>query len=63
MRTTVPIPRRTAVATLLDREGHAQAATAQLGHSSEEVTKAYYIVKATAAPDVSSVLETLGETA
>jgi integrase len=59
----VPHTFRKTVATLLDREGHSQAATAQLGHSSEDVTKTYYIAKATAAPDVSTVLQTLGETA
>jgi integrase len=59
----VPHTFRKTVATLLDREGHGQAATPQLGHSSEEVTKTYYIVKAIAAPDVSNVLQTLGEKA
>ena len=48
---------RKAVATLLDREGKGDAATLQLGHSNEEVTKEYYIVKATAAPDVTDVLD------
>jgi len=50
---------RKTVATLLDREGKGDAATLQLGHSNEEVTKEYYIVKATVAPDVTDVLDKL----
>jgi integrase len=59
----VPHTFRKTVATLLDREGNREAATAQLGHSSEDVTKTYYIAKATVAPDVSTVLERLGDAA
>lgn len=51
---------RKTVATLLDREGKRDAATLQLGHSNEDVTEEYYIVKATAAPDVTDVLDKLG---
>jgi integrase len=51
---------RKTVATLLDRQGKGDAATLQLGHSNEEVTKEYYIVKATAAPDVTDILDKLG---
>jgi hypothetical protein len=51
---------RKTVATHLDREGKGDAATLQLGHSNEEVTKEYYIVTATAAPDVTDVLDKLG---
>jgi integrase len=51
---------RKTVATLLDREGKRDAATLQLGHSNEDVTEQYYIVKATAAPDVTDVLDKLG---
>ncbi|MFI6078895.1 tyrosine-type recombinase/integrase [Actinoplanes sp. NPDC051343] len=51
---------RKTVATLLDREGKGGAATLQLGHSNEDVTKEYYIVKATVAPDVTEVLDKLG---
>ena len=38
---------RKTVVTILDREGERDAAPAQLGHSSDEVTKTYYIEKAT----------------
>jgi integrase len=51
---------RKTVATLLDKEGKTGAATLQLGHSNEDVTKEYYIAKATVAPDVTDVLDTLG---
>ena len=51
---------RKTVATILDKEGKAEAATPQLGHANEEVTKDYYIAKATTAPDVTEVLEKLG---
>jgi integrase len=53
---------RKTVATLLDNEGKTKEATPQLGHSTEEVTKKYYIVKATIAPDVTDVLDRLGPT-
>jgi len=53
---------RKTVATLLDREGERDAAPAQLGHSSDEVTKTYYIEKATLAPNVTNVLDLLGGT-
>jgi integrase len=53
---------RKTVATLLDREGERDAATAQLGHSSDEVTKTYYIEKATQAPNVTDILDQLGRT-
>ena len=51
---------RKTVATLLDKEGKTEAATLQLGHSNEDVTKEYYIAKAAIAPDVTDVLNTLG---
>jgi integrase len=52
---------RKTVATLLDREADTRTAAAQLGHASEQVTSTYYIDKATVAPDVSTVLQTLGD--
>jgi integrase len=36
---------RKTVATLIDKEADAKSAAAQLGHASEDVTNAYYIVK------------------
>lgn len=51
---------RKTVATLLNEEGLPKEATAQLGHSTEEVTKMYYIAKPAMAPDVSDVLQRLG---
>lgn len=53
---------RKTVATLLAREGERDAATLQLGHSSDEVTKTYYIEKATQAPNVTNILDLLGGT-
>jgi integrase len=47
-------------ATLIKEEADTTRAAAQLGHSSEEVTKAYYIAKPALAPDVSEILEQLG---
>jgi integrase len=54
---------RKTVATLIDREADTKTAAAQLGHKNEEITTTYYIQKAQVAPDVSSVLDTLGPTA
>lgn len=51
---------RKTVATLLNREADTRTAAAQLGHASERVTSTYYIEKAIVAPDVSTVLQTLG---
>lgn len=51
---------RKTVATHLDDEGETKAATQQLGHSNEDVTKKYYIVKPTTAPDVTHILDALG---
>lgn len=51
---------RKTVATLLNEEGRGPEATAQLGHSTEDVTKTYYIAKPATAPDVSDILERLG---
>lgn len=51
---------RKTVATLLHEQGYDKAATAQLGHSTEDVTKTYYVAKPKTAPDVSAVLQRLG---
>lgn len=51
---------RKTVATLIKEEADTKSATAQLGHSSEDVTDTYYIAKPLQAPDVSDVLERLG---
>jgi integrase len=56
----IPHTFRKTVATVIDREATTKAATAQLGHSSEEMTNTYYIEKARVAPDNSDLLETLG---
>ncbi|MEU1756973.1 tyrosine-type recombinase/integrase [Micromonospora matsumotoense] len=51
---------RKTVATLIKEEKDTKSASAQLGHSSEEVTDTYYIAKPVQAPDVSDILERLG---
>ena len=51
---------RKTVATLIKEEADTTSAAAQLGHSSEDVTKTYYIAKPALAPDVSEILEKLG---
>ncbi|MBF9135532.1 tyrosine-type recombinase/integrase [Plantactinospora sp. S1510] len=51
---------RKTVATLIKDEADTKSASAQLGHSSEEVTDTYYIAKPVQAPDVSEILERLG---
>lgn len=56
----IPHTFRKTVATVIDRAVNTKAATAQLGHSSEEMTNTYYIEKARVAPDNSDLLETLG---
>ncbi|WP_018588844.1 tyrosine-type recombinase/integrase [Salinispora arenicola] len=48
------------VATLIKEKADTKSATAQLAHSSEDVTDTYYIAKPLQAPDVSDVLERLG---
>ena len=52
---------RKTVATLIDKEADTKTAAAQLGHASEEVTDTYYIAKPVLAPDVSDILEQLGD--
>ena len=47
---------RKTVATLIDEQVDAAAASKVLGHSSEDVTKEYYIAKPALAPDVSKVM-------
>ncbi|BEL01827.1 hypothetical protein Q0Z83_000180 [Actinoplanes sichuanensis] len=51
---------RKTVATVLDDAGKTKEASRQLGHASEEVTKAYYIAKPKLVPDVTDVLDALG---
>ncbi|MFI5937852.1 tyrosine-type recombinase/integrase [Actinoplanes sp. NPDC051494] len=51
---------RKTVATALGDAGKAEEASRQLGHASEEVTRAYYIAKPSLAPDVTEVLNSLG---
>jgi integrase len=52
---------RKTVATLIKSEADVSSAAAQLGHASEEVTNTYYVVKPVLAPDVSAILEQLGD--
>ena len=54
---------RTTVGTLLAHTDSLKAASAQLGHASEEVTLRHYVMKLQDAPDVSNALEVLGSTA
>jgi integrase len=51
---------RKTVATLIDKEADTKSAAAQLGHASEETTDMYYIAKPVLAPDLSAILEQLG---
>lgn len=51
---------RRTVATLIDRESTTEDAASQLGHSGTAVTRKHYIEKATAAPDLTEVLDRLG---
>lgn len=51
---------RKAVATLIERESGSLAASLQLGHSSDAITKRHYIERNKLAPDASSTLEQLG---
>ncbi len=48
---------RKAVATLIERESGSVAASLQLGHSSDAVTKKHYIARDKLAPDASSTLD------
>ncbi|ALV45801.1 hypothetical protein MB46_10245 [Arthrobacter alpinus] len=48
---------RKAVATLIERESGSIAASLQLGHSSDAVTKRHYIARDKKAPDASSTLD------
>lgn len=52
---------RKTVATVIDGEADAKTAAAQLGQSSEEITKKHYIAKPAVAPDSSDILEILGD--
>ncbi|MGC3022289.1 hypothetical protein [Brevibacterium sp. FAM 24630] len=49
------------MATLIDAEATLEAAAAVLGHSGTAVTAKHYVKKATAAPDVSEILDRFGE--
>ncbi|PZE23896.1 tyrosine recombinase XerC [Curtobacterium sp. MCBD17_028] len=52
---------RKAVATVLDREDGIDVAAAQLGHSSNAVTKKHYAAKAKVGPDVRTILDRFAE--
>lgn len=54
---------RATVGTLLAHTDSLKAASAQLGHSSEEVTMRHYVAKLQDAPDQSAALEVLGNAA
>ena len=56
----IPHTFRKTVATLLDSEIDSVAASKQLGHSSETITKRHYIQRPDQMPDVSDRLERLG---
>jgi integrase len=51
---------RKSVATLIDAEATLEAAAAVLGHSGTAVTAKHYVKKATAAPDMSEILDRFG---
>lgn len=51
---------RKSVATLIDAEATLEAAAAVLGHSGTAVTSKHYVKKATAAPDMSAILDQFG---
>ena len=51
---------RKAVATMIEEEADAATAAKQLGHSSEDVTRRYYIERSRLAPDVRDILERFG---
>ncbi|HEX5088116.1 MAG TPA: site-specific integrase [Nocardioides sp.] len=48
---------RRSVATLIDREVGLEAAQAQLGHEDSDITRDYYVHKASVAPDLTAQLE------
>lgn len=48
---------RKSVATLIDREVGIEAAQAQLGHESSDITRDFYVHKASVAPDLTAHLE------
>lgn len=52
---------RKSVATLIDAEATLEAAAAVLGHSGTAVTSTHYVKKATAAPDMSEILDQFGK--
>ncbi|WP_258041916.1 hypothetical protein [Brevibacterium sediminis] len=52
---------RKSVATLIDAEATLEAAAAVLGHSGTAVTAKHYVKKATAAPDMSEILNRFGQ--
>lgn len=52
---------RKSVATLIDAEATLEAAAAVLGHSGTAVTSKHYVAKASAAPDMSSILNQFGQ--
>ncbi len=52
---------RKSVATLINAEATLEAAAAVLGHSITAVTAKHYVKKATAAPDMSEILDRFGK--
>ncbi|MBN1172882.1 MAG: integrase [Micromonosporaceae bacterium] len=46
---------------MIDREADAKTAAAQLGHANQDITDTYYIAKPALAPDVSDILQQLGD--
>jgi integrase len=54
---------RKTVATLVDKQAGSKTAADVLGHTSDEVTKAHYIVQTFIAPDVSAILDQLAPAA
>jgi hypothetical protein len=46
---------------MIDRESGTKNAAAVLGHSGVAVTEAHYVQRAAVAPDMSALLESLGD--
>lgn len=49
------------IESLIDAEATLEAAAAVLGHSGTSVTAKHYVKKATAAPDMSEILDRFGK--
>jgi integrase len=57
----IPHTFRKAVATLVSEHATSELAACQLGHSSSQVTRDFYVAKPPNAADVSELLQSLGE--